>query len=140
MGLRPLTVFGVGREIGMTSAPTKAIKVVTRALLLFIPSSYALSVTTLCLIMALILSLVIATIVCQSAILGRASYTITFGGMTSFNDVIDIADLFIACAHKCNQGAHVCNIKGTPISVQDFMVSNSVMLRCAYHTLAHTTR
>lgn len=25
-GLRPLTVFGVGREIGMTSGPTKAIK------------------------------------------------------------------------------------------------------------------
>lgn len=26
VGLRPLTVYGVGREVGMTSSPTKAIK------------------------------------------------------------------------------------------------------------------
>ena len=26
MGLRPLTIFGVGREIGLTSGPTKAVK------------------------------------------------------------------------------------------------------------------
>ena len=26
VGLRPLTIFGVGREIGLTSGPTKAVK------------------------------------------------------------------------------------------------------------------
>jgi len=81
VGLRPLTVFGVGREIGLTSGPTKAIK---------------------------------------AAILDR-NYTIQFNGMTSFNDVRDVAHLFITCALRCQTGAHACNIKGTPASVHDFV-------------------
>jgi len=81
VGLRPLTVYGVGREIGMTSSPTKAIK---------------------------------------AAILGRP-LVIPFGGSTSFNYVEDVADVFVDAAGAPLRGAHVLNMKGDVLSVEQFV-------------------
>jgi len=81
VGLRPLTVYGVGREIGLTSSPTKAIK---------------------------------------AAILGRP-LVIPFGGSTSFNYVQDVADVFVDAATAPLQGAHVLNMKGDVLSVEQFV-------------------
>ena len=59
-------MYGVGREVGMTSGPTKAIK---------------------------------------SAVLGRPMYEVAVKGKTSFNDVRDVARLFIEAALNAKQGA-----------------------------------
>ena len=82
VGLRMMTVFGVGREVGMTSGPTKAVK---------------------------------------SALLGRGSYEIGVKGETSFNDVRDVARLFVESAKRCTEGAIACGVRGVVASVEQFM-------------------
>ena len=82
VGLRMMTVFGVGREVGMTSGPTKAVK---------------------------------------AALLGRSSYEIGVTGETSFNDVRDVARLFIESAKRCTEGAVACGVRGVVASVEQFM-------------------
>ena len=82
VGLRMMTVYGVGREVGMTSGPTKAIK---------------------------------------SAVLGREMYEVAFKGKTSFNDVRDVARLFIEAALKAKEGAVACGVKGVEVTVEEFM-------------------
>ena len=78
-GLRPLTIYGVGRDVGITSGPTKAMK---------------------------------------AAVLGR-SYRIRFGGRTDFQYVADTADTFIHAATSDLTGAHVFNLHGETVSVED---------------------
>ena len=82
VGLRMMTVYGVGREVGMTSGPTKAVK---------------------------------------SALLGRPNYEIGVTGETSFNDVRDVARLFIESAKRCTEGAIACGVRGVVASVEQFM-------------------
>ena len=82
VGLRMMTVYGVGREVGMTSGPTKAIK---------------------------------------SAVLGRPMFELTFKGKTSFNDVRDVARLFVDSAKKAAHGAVACGVKGVEATVEHFM-------------------
>eukprot|EP00698_Gefionella_okellyi_P006485 TRINITY_DN15818_c0_g1_i1.p1 TRINITY_DN15818_c0_g1~~TRINITY_DN15818_c0_g1_i1.p1 ORF type:complete len:334 (-),score=85.56 TRINITY_DN15818_c0_g1_i1:46-1047(-) len=79
--LRPHTVYGVGREFGMTSGPTKAIK---------------------------------------AAILGQR-YELQFNGITNFNYVKDLAELFIGCAFAKRDGAPAFNIGGTVMSAKEFL-------------------
>jgi len=78
VGLRPLTVYGVNRDTGLTSDPTKAMK---------------------------------------SAVLGRP-FHIRFGGATDFQYVADTAAAFISCADEAPQGAHVFNLHGETVSVE----------------------
>lgn len=78
-GLRPLTVYGVNRDTGLTSDPTKAMK---------------------------------------SAVLGRP-FHIRFSGATDFQYVADTAAAFIACADKAPEGAHVFNLHGETLSVDE---------------------
>src|SRR6185369_11009554 len=77
VGLRPLTVYGVNRDTGLTSDPTKAMK---------------------------------------SAVLGRP-FHIRFSGATDFQYVADTAAAFIACAGKAPEGAHVFNLHGETLTV-----------------------
>ena len=77
VGLRPLTVYGVNRDTGLTSDPTKAMK---------------------------------------SAVIGRP-FHIRFSGATDFQYVGDTAAAFIACADRAPQGAHVFNLHGETLTV-----------------------
>jgi nucleoside-diphosphate-sugar epimerase len=77
VGLRPLTVYGINRDTGLTSDPTKAMK---------------------------------------SAVLGRP-FHIRFSGATDFQYVADTAAAFIACADRAPEGAHVFNLHGETLTV-----------------------
>jgi len=77
VGLRPLTVYGVNRDTGLTSDPTKAMK---------------------------------------SAVLGRP-FHIRFSGATDFQYVADVAAAFIACADRAPEGAHIFNLHGETLTV-----------------------
>lgn len=79
VGLRPLTVYGVNRDTGLTSDPTKAMK---------------------------------------SAVLGRP-FHIRFSGATDFQYVADTAAAFIACADRAPEGAHVFNLHGETLTVDE---------------------
>jgi nucleoside-diphosphate-sugar epimerase len=79
IGLRPHTVYGVGRDFGMTSDPTKAMKAV---------------------------------------VVGRP-WRIRFSGSVDFQYAADTADAFIRCATADLDGAHVFNLHGQTVSVQD---------------------
>ena len=84
VGLRMMTVYGVGREVGMTSGPTKAVK---------------------------------------SALMGRPMYEIGVKGKTSFNDVRDVAQLFVQAAKAAKEGAVACGVKGVEATVEEFMAA-----------------
>jgi nucleoside-diphosphate-sugar epimerase len=79
IGLRPHTVYGVGRDFGMTSDPTKAMKAV---------------------------------------VVGRP-FRIRFAGSVDFQYAADTADAFIRCATADLDGAHVFNLHGETVAVQD---------------------
>jgi len=79
IGLRPLTVYGVGRDFGLTSDPTKAMK---------------------------------------AAVLGRP-FHIRFGGRTDFQYVADTADIFVRAATSNLTGAHVFNLHGETVHVNE---------------------
>jgi len=81
VGLRPLTVYGVGRDFGLTSDPTKAMK---------------------------------------SAVLGRP-FQIRFSGATDFLYVADTAAAFIASADRSPKGAHVFNLHGDSVGVEEII-------------------
>jgi nucleoside-diphosphate-sugar epimerase len=78
VGLRPLTVYGVNRDTGLTSDPTKAMK---------------------------------------AAVLG-IPFHIRFGGATDFQYVEDTAAAFIACADRAADGAHIFNLHGETVEVE----------------------
>lgn len=79
VGLRPLTVYGVGRDTGVTSDPTKAMK---------------------------------------AAVLG-VPFHIRFGGATDFLYVRDTAAAFIECADRAPEGAHVFNLHGDSVEIEE---------------------
>lgn len=79
IGLRPHTVYGVGRDFGMTSDPTKAMK---------------------------------------AAVVGRP-FRIRFSGSMDFQYAADTADAFIRCACADLEGAHVFNLHGETVRVED---------------------
>jgi nucleoside-diphosphate-sugar epimerase len=81
IGLRPLTVYGVNRDSGLTSDPTKAMK---------------------------------------AAVL-RRPFHIRFSGATDFQYVADTAAAFIACADSSEEGAHVFNLHGETVDVQQIV-------------------
>jgi nucleoside-diphosphate-sugar epimerase len=79
IGLRPLTVYGVGRDFGLTSDPTKAMK---------------------------------------AAVVGRP-YHIRFGGRTDFQYVADTAEVFVRAATSKVSGAHVFNLHGETVHLDE---------------------
>jgi nucleoside-diphosphate-sugar epimerase len=79
IGLRPLTVYGVGRDFGLTSDPTKAMK---------------------------------------AAVVGRP-FHIRFGGRTDFQYVADTAAVFVRAATSNIRGAHVFNLHGETVHIDD---------------------
>ncbi|HKP84742.1 MAG TPA: NAD-dependent epimerase/dehydratase family protein [Blastocatellia bacterium] len=81
IGLRPLTIYGVGRDVGITSDPTKAMK---------------------------------------AAVAGRP-FRIRFGGRTDFQYVADTADAFIRAATSDLTGAHVFNLHGETVRIEDIV-------------------
>lgn len=81
VGLRPLTVYGVGRDIGLTSDPTRAMK---------------------------------------AALLGRP-FRIRFSGRTDFQYVADTAATFVACAERTPDGAHVFNLHGAVVEIEEIV-------------------
>jgi nucleoside-diphosphate-sugar epimerase len=81
VGLRPYTVYGVGRDTGLTSDPTKAMK---------------------------------------AAVLGRP-FHIRFSGLTDFQYVADTAAAFIAAADRAPVGAHVFNLHGDTVEIEQIV-------------------
>ena len=79
IGLRPLAVYGVGRDFGLTSDPTKAMK---------------------------------------AAVVGRP-FHIRFGGRTDFQYVGDTAEVFVRAAISDVRGAHVFNLHGETVHIDN---------------------
>eukprot|EP01088_Endostelium_zonatum_P018747 TRINITY_DN6122_c0_g1_i1.p1 TRINITY_DN6122_c0_g1~~TRINITY_DN6122_c0_g1_i1.p1 ORF type:complete len:392 (-),score=85.98 TRINITY_DN6122_c0_g1_i1:38-1213(-) len=98
VGLRPATVFGVGREIGLTSSPQKAIKY------LFMNRRGMLGDL-------------------QKETNYKPNFEIMFKGSTCFNYVQDIADSFIQTVRAAPEGAPSVNIKGEVVNINDFLKS-----------------
>ncbi|QVL32747.1 NAD(P)-dependent oxidoreductase [Telmatocola sphagniphila] len=81
IGLRPWTVYGVGRDLGMTSDPTKAIK---------------------------------------SVVMNRP-FHIAFGGITDFQYVEDVAQIFVRCLEAPYKGAKSYNLRGAVVDIPAFL-------------------
>ena len=81
VGLRPMTVYGVGRDQGMTSSPTVAI---------------------------------------AASVLG-IPYRLTFGGRTLFQYADDVAATLITASRSGLSGAHVANLGGTVVSIEEWI-------------------
>ena len=81
VGLRPWTVFGVGRDAGLTADPTLAMKALA---------------------------------------LGE-SFQIRLTGHMDLQYVEDVAEAFVRCLLSPVEGAHVFNLEGTVISMDDFI-------------------
>ena len=95
IGIRPHTVYGVGRDFGVTSDPTKAMKAV---------------------------------------VVGRP-FKIRFGGSVDFQYAADTADAFIRSATSDLVGAHVFNLHGQSVAVQDIVAQ---IERCSHEVLGAT--
>jgi nucleoside-diphosphate-sugar epimerase len=80
IGLRPWTVFGVGRDAGLTADPTLAIR------------SLAM----------------------------RKPFTIRLTGHMDLQYVRDVADIFIQCLESRATGAHVFNLRGEVVEMNEF--------------------
>lgn len=80
IGLRPWTVFGVGRDAGLTADPTLAIRAVAE----------------------------------------RRPFTIRLTGHMDMQYVRDVADIFIQCLESDAAGAHVFNLRGEVVDMEDF--------------------
>ncbi|HLJ17506.1 MAG TPA: NAD(P)-dependent oxidoreductase [Bryobacteraceae bacterium] len=82
VGLRPWAVYGFGRDLGLTSDPTIAIK---------------------------------------SVALGKP-FQIRISGPMDMQYVEDVAEIFIGCLLSDKEGAHVFNLAGHVIRMEDFAV------------------
>jgi nucleoside-diphosphate-sugar epimerase len=80
IGLRPWTVFGVGRDAGLTADPTLAIRAVAE----------------------------------------RKPFTIRLTGHMDMQYVRDVADIFIQCLESRAAGAHVFNLRGEVVDMENF--------------------
>lgn len=83
VGLRPWTVYGVGRDRGLTAAPTIAMKHI---------------------------------------VLGQA-YKIPLGGYMDLQYVEDVAESFIRCLLAPIEGAHVFNLAGDVVHMDELVVA-----------------
>jgi nucleoside-diphosphate-sugar epimerase len=81
IGLRPWTVYGVGRDRGLTADPTIALKAVS---------------------------------------LGRP-FQIRLTGFMDFQYVEDVAETFVRCLLSSVEGAHVFNLAGDVVRIEDFI-------------------
>lgn len=81
MGLRPWTVYGVGRDHGLTADPTIAIR---------------------------------------AAVLGKP-FQIRLTGFMDFQYVEDVAEIFVRCLLSDVEGAHVFNLAGDVVRIEDFI-------------------
>jgi len=99
IGLRPMTVYGAGRDQGMTSSPTVAI---------------------------------------ASAVLGLP-FTIAFGGRTLFQYAEDVAVTLLAASRSSLRGAHVFNLGGHAVGIDDWIAAIEAALPDAAGLLTATT-
>jgi len=99
IGLRPMTVYGAGRDQGMTSSPTVAI---------------------------------------AAAVLGLP-FTLTFGGRTVFQYAEDVASTLLAASRSSLQGAHVFNLGGHPVGIDDWIAAIEAVLPDAAGLLSAAT-
>ena len=81
MGLRPWTVYGVGRDRGLTADPTLAMKAVVLGL----------------------------------------EYQIRLSGFMDLQYVEDVAESFVRCLLSPVEGAHVFNLRGTVIAMEELI-------------------
>ena len=79
IGLRPWTVFGVGRDAGLTADPTLAMR----------------------------------------AVANRQPFQIRLSGFMDLQYVRDVADIFIQCLFSSAPGAHVFNLRGEVLGMED---------------------
>ena len=79
IGLRPWTVFGVGRDAGLTADPTLAMQAIAR----------------------------------------RQPFTIRLSGHMDMQYVRDVADIFIQCLECRATGAHVFNLRGEAVEMEE---------------------
>jgi nucleoside-diphosphate-sugar epimerase len=80
IGLRPWTVFGPGRDAGLTADPTLAMRAVAR----------------------------------------KEPFQIRLTGFMDMQYVRDVADIFIQCLFSPAKGAHVFNLRGEVVAMEDF--------------------
>ncbi|HVW86488.1 MAG TPA: SDR family oxidoreductase [Bryobacteraceae bacterium] len=78
IGLRPWTVFGPGRDAGLTADPTLAMRAVAR----------------------------------------KEKFQIRLSGFMDMQYVRDVADIFIQCLFSPAQGAHVFNLRGEVVEME----------------------
>ncbi len=88
IGLRPMTVYGAGRDQGMTSSPTVAI---------------------------------------AAAVLG-VPFTISFGGRTLFQYAEDVAATLLSASRSSLRGAHVFNLGGHAVAIDDWIAAIEAVL------------
>jgi nucleoside-diphosphate-sugar epimerase len=79
IGLRPWTVFGPGRDFGLTADPTLAMRAVAR----------------------------------------REKFQIRLSGFMDLQYVRDVADIFIQCLESPVEGAHVFNLRGEVVGMEE---------------------
>jgi nucleoside-diphosphate-sugar epimerase len=79
IGLRPWTVFGPGRDAGLTADPTLAMRAVAR----------------------------------------KEPFQIRLTGFMDMQYVRDVADIFIQCLFSPAKGAHVFNLRGDVVAMED---------------------
>ena len=79
IGLRPWTVFGPGRDAGLTADPTLAMRAVAH----------------------------------------RVPFEIRLSGFMDLQYVRDVADIFIQCLRSSARGAHVFNLRGEVIGMEE---------------------
>jgi nucleoside-diphosphate-sugar epimerase len=79
IGLRPWTVFGPGRDAGLTADPTLAMR----------------------------------------AVADRTPFQIRLSGFMDLQYVRDVADIFIQCLFSPAKGAHVFNLRGEVVAMED---------------------
>lgn len=79
IGLRPWTVFGPGRDAGLTADPTLAMRAVAR----------------------------------------KEPFQIRLSGFMDLQYVQDVADIFIQCLFSPAKGAHVFNLRGEVVGMED---------------------
>jgi nucleoside-diphosphate-sugar epimerase len=80
IGVRPWTVFGPGRDAGLTADPTLAMRAVAR----------------------------------------KEPFQIRLTGFMDMQYVRDVADIFIQCLFSPAKGAHVFNLRGEVVAMEDF--------------------
>ena len=99
VGLRPMTVYGPGRDQGLTSGPTRAI---------------------------------------AAALLGQP-FRIGFGGRMVFQYAADVARWLIAASRSDLTGAHVFNLGGSLVGIDEFIGTVEAVAPATAGLISHET-